>query len=87
MSSSAPVTKTGDEVRRIVYLCRNCGAEDTAKLDVGEGVPPAINCWKCKAGRGMPMGTMIEHGLGMFPQASKPESTPATKVAEKETMH
>lgn len=50
-----------------VYQCR-CGAEDTVKLFPGERTPPAINCWKCKAGRRMELTQMLQGMIGMFPK-------------------
>lgn len=65
--------RTGEEPRRVRYVCRNCGAEDFDKLFHNEPVAPAINCWSCRAGRGLPMAAMIQSGNGMFPEPEKVE--------------
>jgi len=57
------------EMKYIKYVCSVCGAEDTDKKFPEEvGYAPAINCWKCHAGRGVEVADMISGRRGMFPQ-------------------
>lgn len=56
-----------DGVREQKYKCSQCGAEDTVKLYQAERTPPAINCWKCKAGFKMSQQDMMVSHTGMFP--------------------
>lgn len=58
----------------VTYKCRQCGAEDTLRVEVGEPAWPALNCWKCKAGfSGMNAKNFKSHEdmvrlqIGMFP--------------------
>lgn len=62
----------GRALREVAYTCAQCGAHDTVKLYTNEATPPAINCWKCKAGYNRPIGTMLEGRIGMFPLEDVP---------------
>ena len=60
------------EMRYIKYTCTSCHAEDTVALFSHEAVPPAINCWKCHAGRQKSTEEQIHHNIGMFPPRGTP---------------
>lgn len=49
------------------YICSNpkCRAEDH---DRSNNPPVVLNCWKCGAGRGRDISTMLSEGVGMFPK-------------------
>jgi hypothetical protein len=49
------------------YVCTQCGAHDKVKLFESEAAPMVINCWKCKAGRGIEVQQMVMTKVGMFP--------------------
>lgn len=54
------------------YRCTSCEAEDLDRGNNGPA-PLVLNCWKCKAGRGMDISEMLARGLGMVqvPQESQ----------------
>jgi hypothetical protein len=58
-------------LREIKYACLKCGAVDTVRLYDHEGVPPAVNCWKCHSGYGKPVDEMLGLEMGMRPQLVK----------------
>lgn len=49
------------------FVCRNpkCRAQDRYKHFLGEPVPEWVNCWNCKAGRGLQPAAMAQQGIGM----------------------
>lgn len=51
------------------YKCQNldCGAVDHDRTSTGSKPPVALNCWKCKAGRGLELSDMRARGIGMMP--------------------
>jgi len=53
----------------VIYKCGKCGAEDKDRrlADDHSPIPPAANCWKCGAGRGMDPVDMLQSKKGMFP--------------------
>ena len=55
------------KITYVKYVCADCGAEDSDKL-LGDQTPhPAINCWKCRAGRDYPNAhEQINAGVGMI---------------------
>jgi len=59
-------------IKYVKYQCGKCRADDVLKLFEGEPVPPAVNCWKCGAGRGMEPVDMIQTNKGMFVVSSSP---------------
>lgn len=62
---------------KVRYVCSECGAED---YDNGGGSGPrphALNCWKCHAGHGLDLQTMMARHVGMFP-AGEVEGPPQT---------
>lgn len=64
------MSRLKDDVMHVKYRCTKCGAEDTGKFftDVAEDHPyPAINCWKCGAGRGKDLREMVALQIGMMP--------------------
>lgn len=56
-------------VTLVHYRCTNCEAEDIGKYFIGvesDHIIPAINCWKCGAGRKMTSEDQIAAGIGML---------------------
>lgn len=49
------------------YECKKCKAKDSDRGVPGLQPPVALNCWKCGAGKGMDIGSMLQAGAGMFP--------------------
>jgi hypothetical protein len=62
-----------DKVIYIQYQCAQCGAEDTGKYfrdpDMNDLIASPINCWSCKAGRGIQQDRMSAENIGMFAMA------------------
>lgn len=56
------------------YVCTSCKAEDHWKEEPNEIIPPVLNCWNCKAGYGMDIGSQLQNRKGMFPVDSEPTS-------------
>lgn len=58
-----------DNMKEVKYRCSNskCGATDMGRFFPNEAPFPVINCYKCHAGQGLDIGTMIAQGKGMFP--------------------
>lgn len=52
----------------VTYICSKCKAVDHDKIRDGEMIAPAINCWKCGAGRGVELANMLQNRVGMFAQ-------------------
>jgi hypothetical protein len=46
------------------YVCTKCKAEDS---DRSSHPPIVLNCWNCKAGRGVEIQEMISQRIGMYP--------------------
>lgn len=53
------ITRRSDS-REYVYVCTNpmCRAEQTYTTFVGVSVPRIVNCYRCGAGRGIPLDQM-----------------------------
>lgn len=53
----------------VIYKCGKCGAEDKDRrlADDHSPIPPAANCWKCGAGKGLDPVDMLQSKKGMFP--------------------
>jgi DNA-directed RNA polymerase subunit RPC12/RpoP len=57
------------DVKLVHYRCCQCGAEDVGKYFIGvehDHVAPAINCWKCGAGRKHTTQQQVEQLIGML---------------------
>lgn len=53
-------------LKKIVYKCAQCTAVDSCQYYPNEVITPAINCWKCGAGRGKNIEQMMVNTIGMF---------------------
>lgn len=53
-------------LKKIVYKCVQCEAVDSCQYYPTEAISPAINCWKCGAGRGKSIEQMMLNSIGMF---------------------
>lgn len=53
----------------VEYKCSECQAIDHCHFLTGTQPAPAVNCWKCHAGRGKDTSEMLARGVGMFPPA------------------
>jgi hypothetical protein len=52
-----------------LYECTKCRAQDVDRGGVeGFNPPPALNCWKCKAGLKLDLSEMFKLKIGMFPK-------------------
>jgi hypothetical protein len=58
-----------DKVREQEYRCK-CGAEDKVKLYSTEITPPAINCWKCGAGKKLDVPLNVQAASGLISTSS-----------------
>lgn len=48
------------------YRCTKCGNQDTDRSTDSTKAPAALNCWKCGAGRGMDLSSMLTTNTGMI---------------------
>lgn len=59
--------KVEEKVRYFEYVCTKCNAKDVLKNFPDELIPPAANCWNCRAGREFQSTSdQIANGVGMF---------------------
>jgi hypothetical protein len=58
-----------DGLKEITYRCANeqCDNEQVIRYFANLSVLPVTCCVKCRAGFGVDVPKMIEHGIGMFP--------------------
>src|SRR5260370_12839277 len=66
-------------MKSVKFVCTKCKAEDNPKFHENEAFPPAINCWKCGAGRGKSTEEQIRREKNPF-TASTPHRTPSPSV-------
>jgi len=59
---------------RVYYKCAQCGAEDRDDHLVDSQPAPAINCWKCHAGRNLDIQQQLISKKGMFPVIEAPNA-------------
>jgi hypothetical protein len=55
------------------YQCSECGAEDFDHQSY-TAPPPALTCWKCRAGKGMSVADQVANQLGMLPKRKEQEN-------------
>lgn len=64
--------QSGRGVREVEFLCLQCDSLDKGRFFLNEPTPLVINCYHCKAGRGLSIEQQIQQRKGMFP-AAEPE--------------
>lgn len=55
------------EMDKVTYVCADCKAEDTMRVEKDVKEQAAINCWKCHAGHGLSVDQSVNTNKGMFP--------------------